>query len=62
MATFQPELLLMDVNLPEVSGYDLARLVRQQEQHAALPILFLTSEARDGVAASGPPRPAATST
>lgn len=45
MATFQPELLLMDVNLPEVSGYDLARLVRQQEQHAALPIIFLTSEA-----------------
>lgn len=44
MATFQPELLLMDVNLPEVSGYDLARLVRQQEQHAALPIIFLTSE------------------
>lgn len=45
MATFHPELLLMDVNLPEVSGYDLARLVRQQEQHAALPIIFLTSEA-----------------
>ncbi len=44
MATFQPELLLMDVNLPEVSGYDLARLVRQHEQHAALPIIFLTSE------------------
>lgn len=45
MATFQPELLVMDVNLPEASGYDLARLVRQQEQHAALPIIFLTSEA-----------------
>jgi diguanylate cyclase (GGDEF)-like protein len=44
MATFHPELLLMDVNLPEISGYDLARLVRQQEQHAALPIIFLTSE------------------
>lgn len=44
MATFQPELILMDVNMPEVSGYDLARLVRQQEQHAALPIIFVTSE------------------
>lgn len=44
MATFHPELILMDVNLPEVTGYDLARLVRQQEQHAALPIIFLTSE------------------
>lgn len=44
MSTFHPELILMDVNLPEVTGYDLARLVRQQEQHAALPIIFLTSE------------------
>ena len=53
MATFQPELLLMDVNLPEVSGYDLARLVRQQEQHAALPIIFLTVRGRDGIAHPG---------
>jgi diguanylate cyclase (GGDEF)-like protein len=45
LTVFQPELILMDVNLPEISGYDLARLVRQQEQHAALPIIFLTSEA-----------------
>ncbi len=44
MAAFHPELILMDVNLPEVTGYDLARLVRQQEQHTALPIIFLTSE------------------
>jgi diguanylate cyclase (GGDEF)-like protein len=44
LVTFQPELVLMDVNLPEITGYDLARLIRQQEQHAALPIIFLTSE------------------
>lgn len=44
MASFHPELILMDVNLPEITGYDLARLVRQQDQHTALPIIFLTSE------------------
>ncbi len=44
MATFHPELILMDVNMPDVSGYDLARIVRQQERHAALPIIFVTSE------------------
>lgn len=57
LATFHPELILMDVNLPEVSGYDLVRLVRQQEQHTALPIIFLTSEgeveARIAIAKAG---------
>jgi diguanylate cyclase (GGDEF)-like protein len=44
LAHFRPDLILMDVNLPEISGYDLARVVRQREQHATLPIIFLTSE------------------
>jgi diguanylate cyclase (GGDEF)-like protein len=30
--------------LPGVTGYDLARFVRQDDQYAAMPILFLTAE------------------
>ena len=30
--------------LPEVNGHDLARFVRQDDQHATLPIIFLTGE------------------
>lgn len=30
--------------LPGVTGYDLGRLLRQHEAHAALPVLFLTSQ------------------
>ncbi len=43
-AELRPDLLILDIVLPEVSGHDLARFVRQEEQHATLPILFLTAE------------------
>lgn len=44
LGSFRPDLVLMDVVLPGLSGYDLARYLRQQERHATLPILFLTTE------------------
>jgi diguanylate cyclase (GGDEF)-like protein len=43
-AKFRPDLLMLDIVLPDVSGHDLARFVRQDDQHATLPILFLTAE------------------
>lgn len=46
LSRHDPDLLLMDVLLPDVSGYELARYVRQDEAHAALPILFLTTESQ----------------
>ncbi len=46
LTSFRPDLVLMDVLLSGVSGYDLVRYVRQDEKHAALPILFLTTQAQ----------------
>jgi diguanylate cyclase (GGDEF)-like protein len=46
LASFRPDLLLMDIVLPDVSGYDLARYVRQDDQYVTLPIVFLTGEAQ----------------
>ena len=40
----QPDLVLMDILLPDISGYDLVRYLRQDERHATLPVLFLTTE------------------
>ena len=44
LSEFKPDLILMDINLPEISGYDLAKYVRQDDQYVTLPIVFLTSE------------------
>jgi diguanylate cyclase (GGDEF)-like protein len=43
---FAPDLVLMDINLPGFSGYDLARFLRQNEKYAAVPVVFLTAEGR----------------
>ncbi len=41
---FQPEVLVLDVYMPEVSGPELAALLREGDAYATLPILFLSSE------------------
>jgi len=46
LTSFRPDLILMDIVLPGIMGYDLARFVRQDERYATLPIVFLTTEAR----------------
>jgi diguanylate cyclase (GGDEF)-like protein len=46
MTSFRPDLVLMDVVLPGMSGYDIVRFIRQHERYAALPVIFLTTEAQ----------------
>src|SRR5438034_5380111 len=46
LVAFKPDLVLMDILLPGISGYDLVRYLRQDERHAALPVLFLTTESQ----------------
>lgn len=45
LSSFRPEIVLLDVQLPGMSGYELARFVRQHESHAALPVLLLSTDA-----------------
>jgi diguanylate cyclase (GGDEF)-like protein len=44
MISFRPDLVLMDIVLPGIRGYDLARYLRQDERYATLPILFLATD------------------
>ena len=38
-----PELLIVDVMMPELSGYDIVRRLREQPETAQIPILILTA-------------------
>lgn len=39
-----PDVLLLDVMMPGLSGYDICRIVRATEKWSALPIIFLTAK------------------
>lgn len=40
-----PDLIVIDLNLPKVDGFDLIRVVRGQERYARVPVAVLTSSA-----------------
>lgn len=44
LAATRPDLVLMDILLPGISGYDLVRYLRQDEKYAALPVISLSTE------------------
>lgn len=41
---FDPDLLLLDVMLGSMTGFDLAKYVRQKDRYVTLPVVFLTTE------------------
>lgn len=44
-----PQLLILDINMPEVSGLDLLEFVRRRREWKELPIVMLSSEAADSI-------------
>lgn len=41
---FSPDLILMDIYMPECSGLELARVIRQLESFVSIPIVYLSAE------------------
>jgi CheY-like chemotaxis protein len=41
------DLLVVDINMPEISGIDLLEYLRRQEKWRSLPIVMLSTEAAD---------------
>ncbi|MBO1073524.1 GGDEF domain-containing protein [Roseomonas marmotae] len=44
LSALHPDLILMDVQMPEVDGIELARVIRQTRRYLSLPIVFLSAE------------------
>ena len=44
LAEFSPDIVLMDLYMPGVSGTDLAAVIRQDEKYVAIPIVYLSME------------------
>ncbi|MDX1677341.1 diguanylate cyclase [Arsukibacterium sp.] len=49
LINFQPDLILMDMYMPQYSGAELAGVIRQYPQLRRLPIVFLSSEQNRGL-------------
>ena len=47
LAGAQPDLMILDINMPEVSGLDLLEFLRRRKEWKNLPIVMLSSEATD---------------
>jgi signal transduction histidine kinase len=43
MERFLPDLILLDVEMPDINGYEAARMLKNNEKFKEIPIIFLTS-------------------
>jgi len=39
---FRPDLILMDVNMPDIDGYEAIKSLKADEKYAEIPVIFLT--------------------
>jgi len=48
----RPDLIIMDLNMPGVNGFQALEALRKQQETQKIPILFLTGEASESPAAA----------
>ncbi|MBP8185348.1 MAG: PleD family two-component system response regulator [Pseudomonas sp.] len=44
LAEFQPDLIILDMYMPECSGPELAKLIRHNDRYVSVPIIYLSAE------------------
>ena len=47
LAGKRPDLMILDINMPEVSGLDLLEFLRRRAEWKNLPVIMLSTEAAD---------------
>ncbi|MEO5887944.1 MAG: response regulator [Anaerolineales bacterium] len=45
----RPDLIILDINIPEVSGLDMVEFLRRRPESKDIPIVMLSSEAADTI-------------
>ena len=45
----RPDLIILDINIPEVSGLDMVEFLRRRPESKNIPIVMLSSEAADTI-------------
>ncbi len=48
IGAFAPDLVLLDVMMPDMDGFSVLRALRARPEYAALPVVFLTARAEEG--------------
>lgn len=48
VAAEQPDLILLDISLPKIDGYEVTRRLKQNKKFASIPIIALTAHAMKG--------------
>ena len=47
LAGGRPDMMVLDINMPEVSGLDMLEFLRRRKEWKSLPVIMLSSEAAD---------------
>ncbi len=50
---FKPDLILLDIMLPDLDGYEIYQMIRQRREWDAIRIIFLTAKNREDDMAKG---------
>jgi len=43
MEKITPDIILLDINMPEIDGYEIIKILKADERYAHIPVLFFTS-------------------
>ena len=46
--TFKPDLIVLDIMMPELSGLQVCRMIRQESSLKGIPIIFLSAKTEEG--------------
>jgi len=46
--THRPDLILLDISIPKLNGYEVARILKEKEEFKDVPIVALTAHAMKG--------------